>query len=130
MMTRLGTVIACTALVVGCASEVQRRPVEFTAGIAELGQRFTTTAFIELRPDSGYARSIPSGTEFVAIGRIAAGLVLKPTNSVLTLEGKHMHEAYAVRDRDRLVGLYLPAEQAYDALRNPPAMPLQERKDP
>jgi hypothetical protein len=129
-MARLGTLFACTALVAGCASEVQRQPVEFTAAIAELGQRFVTTALVELRPDSGYARSIPSGSEFVAIGRIAAGLVLRPTNSVLTLEGKHMHEAYAVRDRDRLVGLYLPAEQAYAALPNPPAMPLQERKDP
>jgi hypothetical protein len=130
MRARFGTLVACAALGAGCASEVQRAPVEFTAAISEAGQRFITTAPIDLRPDSGYSRSIPSGTEFVVVGRIAPGLVLRPTSTVLTLEGKHMHEAYAVRDRDRLVGLYLPAERAYAALPNPPSMPVRERKEP
>jgi hypothetical protein len=122
--------MACAALAAGCASEVARAPVEFTAAVAQAGQRFITTAPVDLRPESGYARSIPSGTEFVVVGRIASGLVLRPTSTVLTLEGKHMHEAYAVRDGDRLVGLYLPAERAYSALPNPQPMPVRERKEP
>jgi len=130
MKTSYGALVVCAALVASCASEVQRQPVEFTAAVAELGQRFITTAPVELRPESGYARSIQAGTEFVVVGRIAPGLVLRPTSTVLTLEGKHMHEAYAVRDRDRLVGLYLPVERAYAALPNPQPMPLRDQKEP
>jgi hypothetical protein len=130
MNARYSAFVACAVLVAGCASEVQRQPVELTDSIAERGQRFVTTALIEFRPDSGYARSIRAGTEFMVVGRIAQGVVLKPTSAVLTLEGKHMHEAYAVRDKDLLVGLYLPVERAYAALPIPQAMPLHERKEP
>lgn len=130
MKAACSALAACAALLAGCASEVRRQPVDLVAAIAERGQRFVTTALVEVRPDSGYSRTIPPGTEFMVVGRIAQGLVLRPTGTVLTLEGKHMHEAYAVRDKDMLVGFYLPVERAYASLPNPPAMPLSERKEP
>jgi hypothetical protein len=130
MRTEMAAWALVAALAAGCASEVRRQPVEMTAGVPEAGQRFVTGAAVEAVPDSGYRRTIAAGTEFVVVGRIAQGLVLKPTQTVLTLEGAHMHEAYAVHRDGMFVGFYLPVERAYSALSKPVSMPLQERKTP
>ena len=66
----------------------------------------------------------------MVVGRVAQGLVLKPTQTVLTIEGAHMHEAYAVHRDGQLVGFYLPVERAYSALPLPASMPLQEKNAP
>lgn len=118
------------ALVAGCASEVKRAPVELAAGQPEQGRRYVTTLTVEVRPESGYPRTIHAGTEFVAVGRVAQGLVLRPTETVLTIEGAHVHEAYAVHRDGQIVGFYLPVERAYVALPLPASMPLQERNTP
>jgi hypothetical protein len=120
--------LAVAALAAGCASEVRRQPVELAAAGAEGGRRLSTTAHVDARPESGYARSIKADTEFVAVGRIPQGLVLRPTQTVLTIEGAHMHEAYAVYHEGKLVGFYLPVERAYSALPLPVPMPLQEKR--
>lgn len=132
-MRRTGPLAAlCLAalLAAGCASEVRRQPAELAVGQPEQGRRFVTTQVVEARPESGYPRTIRAGTEFVVVGRVAQGLVLKPTLAVLTIEGAHMHEAYAVHHDGRLVGFYLPVERAYAALPLPVSMPLQERTTP
>lgn len=115
-------------LIAGCASEVKRAPVDLATGGPEMGRRFVTTAAAEARPESGYARTIRSDSEFVVVGRVPQGLVLRPTQTVLTLEGAHMHEAYAVHRDGNWVGFYLPVERAYSALPLPVPMPLKERK--
>lgn len=121
---------AAAALLAGCASEVRRDPVELTVAAAEQGRRFSNTGDVEAMPESRYARRIASGTEFVVVGRVAQGLVLKPTQTVLTVEGAHMHEAYAVHHDGQLVGFYLPVERAFTPLVKPVPMPLQERITP
>lgn len=127
-----GAAVLCVAaiLAAGCASEVRRQPVELAIGQPEQGRRFVTTLTVEARPESGYPRTIGAGTEFVVVGRVVQGLVLKPTQTVLTIEGAHMHEAYAVHRDGQLVGFYLPVERAYAALPLPVSMPLQERNTP
>ena len=121
---------AFALLAAGCASEVRREAVELTPAAAEQGRRYASTSDAEAMPESRYARRIASGTEFVAIGRIAQGLVLKPTNTVLTVEGAHMHEAYAVHRDGQIVGFYLPVERAFTPLVKPAPMPLQEKTSP
>ena len=128
MRTAIMALCVGAALASGCASEVKRVPVEVTTSVPEAGRRFVTTVPVEARPESGYSRTIRADTEFVVVGRIAQGLVLKPTQTVLTLEGAHMHEAYAVHRDGTWVGFYLPVERAYSALPLPVPMPLQERK--
>lgn len=117
-------------LAAGCASEVKRAPAELAAAQPEQGRRYVTTLAVEARPESGYPRSIRAGTEFVVVGRVAQGLVLKPTQTVLTVEGAHVHEAYAVHRDGQLVGFYLPVERAFTSLAKPAPMPLQERTKP
>lgn len=121
---------ASTALLAGCATEVRRDPVELTTVAAEQGRRFSSTGDIEVMLESRYTRRIASGTEFVAVGRVAQGLVLKPTQTVLTVEGAHVHEAYAVHRDGQIVGFYLPVERAFTPLAKPAPMPLQERTTP
>lgn len=130
LTSRAAMLCLAAALVAGCASEVKRAPAELAAGQPEQGRRYVTTLAVDARPESGYPRTIRAGTEFVVVGRVAQGLVLKPTQTVLTIEGAHMHEAYAVHRDGQLVGFYLPVERAYAALPLPASMPLQERTAP
>lgn len=115
------------ALLAACASEVRRIPVDLVSTVPDAGRRWACTATLELLPESGYRRTIAAGTEFVAVGRVAQGLVLKPTQTVLTLEGAHMHEAYVVLHDGQFVGFYLPVERAYAALPRPVPAQLQEK---
>lgn len=121
---------AVLAMVVlaGCASEVKRQPTEMTIGIPEAGKRFVLRQDVSFRLDSGYQRTVPAQTEFAVAGRLAQGLVLKPTQTVLTIEGAHMHEAFAVLRDDTLVGFYLPVEKAFSTLSQSVPFPLVERK--
>lgn len=128
MRSAAATAWLAAALLAGCASEVRREPVELDAAAAEAGRVWVSTVAVEARPASGYPRTIAPGTEFKAVGRVAQGLVLRPTQTVLTVEGAHMHEAYAVHRDGVLVGFYLPVERAYSALPQPVSMPLEERK--
>ena len=76
--------------------------------------------------DSGYERTIKAGTEFVPAGTVKQGMVLKPTNTIFTIEGAHMHEAYPVVDNGRIVGFYLPVERAFSPLSQPVNLSIQE----
>jgi hypothetical protein len=113
-------------LLAGCASEVVRSPVQLSA-VAE-AKRYVATKPVSILLDSGYERSIGSGTEFVEIGRIGQGRVLKPANTTFTIEGAHMHEAYPVVDGERIVGFYLPVERAFAPLSTPTRLFIEERK--
>lgn len=116
-------VFLAAAVLGGCASEVVRHSSAMSASSAP--RSAVTVAAIDFRLDSGYSRSIPKGTEFVEIGAIAEGRVWKPTNTVFTIEGAHMHEAYPVTRDGRLVGFYLPVEQAYSPLSHPVTLEIQ-----
>ncbi|MBL0728912.1 hypothetical protein [Piscinibacter sp. HJYY11] len=126
----LYVLVALALLGAGCAMEVKRHPVELLAATPERGQRFATSQAVELVLESGYPRSIAAGTEFIVVGRVAQGLVLKPTQTVLTVEGAHMHEAYAVLHAGQLVGFYPPVEHAFAPLPLAVSLPLLERKSP
>jgi hypothetical protein len=115
-------------LVLGCASEVKRQPVNLSQTASEQGEKKMLVKSISFTLDSGYDRTIVANTEFVIVGRILQGLVLRPTQTVLTVEGAHMHEAYAVLNNGQLVGFYLPVERAFSALPLSVAFPLTERK--
>ena len=71
---------------------------------------------IQLQLDGGYERLIPAKTEFIEVGRLREGTVLRPTRHVLTVEGAHVHEAYLVVSDDMIVGFYLPVERAFAPL--------------
>ncbi|HWP20105.1 MAG TPA: hypothetical protein VNO84_13310 [Burkholderiaceae bacterium] len=121
--------VALAALVLcACAAEVMRAPTELIpyAGAARV---HTLSAPVEFKLDSGYSRSLVEGTEFQEVGVVREGRVLKPLNATLTVEGAHIHEAYAVVHTDRLVGFYLPVEKSFSPLSRPVSLSLQERKN-
>ena len=120
--------LATVACLSGCASEIVRYPIELsnTKSLQSKNYVASQTALIHL--DSGYERTINSGTEFVEFGMIKQGKVLKPTNAVFTIEGAHTHEAYLVLDNDRIVGFYLPVEKAFSPLSRATILPIQEKE--
>lgn len=118
-------VLAGLLLLAGCASEVTRHPVDLSPASAPVRYVVITAIAVEL--DSGYTRTVAAGTELIEVGSISQGKVIRPTNTVFTVEGAHMHEAYLVLQNARLVGFYLPVEKSFSPLSRPVAFPLQER---
>lgn len=109
-------VFLLTFTLCSCASEVVRHPVSLTSQITGPGSRWVLMSNAMIEVDSGYNRTIPSNTEFVRVGTIPEGDVLKPIGTVLTMEGKHMHEAYIVLNNKTLIGFYLPVEKSFSPL--------------
>lgn len=126
-MKKLHIVLLALVLLGGCAGEVVRRPVE--SPVAEGGsvKKFVTVEATSVRLDSGYERTIKRGTEFLQTGSIQQGKVLKPINTVFTVEGAHAHEAYPVLHDGHIVGFYLPVEHAFSPLSQVVRLSLQER---
>ncbi len=121
MTTRIALLIC--AFLCGCAMEVVRHPS--TLAPVSAPARFVLVERAEFRLDSGYTRTIAAGTQLVDFGTIAEGRVLRPVSTSLTVEGRHMHEAYPVERSGRLVGFYLPVEKAFSPLSSPIALSLQ-----
>jgi hypothetical protein len=111
-----------------CASEVVRSPVQLSVVPPQEAKRYVAIKPAAIRLDSGYERSIASGTEFTEVGSLEQGRVLKPTSTTLTVEGTHMHEAYPVVNGERIVGFYLPVERAFSPLSYPTSLFTEERK--
>lgn len=127
-MNKCAVLIAVLLCAGGCAREVVRHPVEPPTVEAMQAQRYVAVQPTLIQLDSGYRRKINSGTEFVDIGQIQQGRVLKPTNTSFTVEGANMHEAYPVIRDNRIVGFYLPVEKAFSPLSQIAVLSLQERK--
>ena len=113
-------VFACALLLAGCASKLVTEPAEIT-----LRAPGTTTntlrldASVDVRLDSGYSRTLKRGTTWKWVGSISQGEVWEPIDTVLTVEGRYVHEAYLVISAPHLVGFYLPVEDAFLQLRTP-----------
>ena len=105
----------------GCA--VQYVPAELapSATVAQ-GRASVLTQALELQLATGYRRTLAGGSRWTHAGRIAQGDVYRPYQSVFTLEGSHVHEAYLVVEGGRLVGFYLPAEKGFSPLQ--PTLPF------
>ena len=125
MNRSLPALLAVISLAAGCAGEVVRHPAALQAAPAGAAKGYVTTRAAEFRLDSGYERTIAASTAFDEVGAIPEGAVLKPRITVLTVEGAHMHEAYAVVKDGRLVGFYLPVERAFAPLSVPVYLQLE-----
>jgi hypothetical protein len=131
-MAWLKKVPLCVMLFIlgGCASEVYRYPVQLTLS-AEEPAVFTTAKTVSFTLDSGYKRTIQAGATFKKIGTtLKQEMILKPLNTLLTVEGAHMHEAYLVLKADQIVGFYLPVEKAFSPLSKTVSLIFQEERKP
>jgi hypothetical protein len=128
-MTRGGRYLAALSLLAaltglaGCASEVVRQPVELVQPAQSPPRAVRLVEPARFILDAGYERRLAAGTSFVEFGRIPQGEVYRPTGTVITVEGAHIHEAYLVLRENRVVGFYLPTEKSFSPLSQP--IPLQ-----
>ena len=118
-------VLVYFGFLVGCALEVVRSPVNITL---VKGSEFVLTQPAYLVLDSGYQRTINSGTTFLEVGTTQYGVVLKPLNTIFTIEGAHMHEAYPVIQNGTVTGFYLPVEKSFSPLTKPAAISIEKVK--
>ena len=66
-----------------------------------------------------FRRVIPKDSRWSYVGSIAAGDVYQGVNTVFTVEGVDIHEAYLVISGRDLVGYYLPFEKTFEELGSP-----------
>lgn len=111
-----------------CAPEVVRRPTQLTAATQQPPAAVEVLQEVSVPVGTGYKRTIPQGSVWRSIGRIPEGEVFKPVDRVFTVEGTHVHEAYLVLDGDRLVGYYLPVENAFAPIQGWAGAPLALRR--
>jgi len=106
----------------GCAANLPRSPTSFTPAHAARPETIVIANDTEVTPSTGYTRTIKAGSTWTKVGVVPQGEVFKIENDVFLLEGAHMHEAYSVIKAGRLVGFYLPFEQAFVVIS--PEVPL------
>jgi len=104
-------------LIVSCSTAVVHTPTKITAVTVDQQDLKTLTKDVEVKFDTGYARSLKAGSQWRRIGVVAQGDVYKPYNDVFTVEGAHVHEAYLVVASNMLAGFYLPYEGGFSPLK-------------
>ena len=101
---------------IGCAPAI---PVQ-EAQLAAPGARPHPVRMLQreatVRLSTGYERKLAEGSRWRPIGSLPQGEVLRPMDSVFTIEGRQVREAYLVVSDTRLVGFYLPGEARFSPL--------------
>lgn len=103
--------------VVGCATDVKRHPETLKPlGVTAKAEERLIKSEVRFTLDSGFERMIRKNTSWTLIGTIEQGNVFASTDSVFSVEGAHVHEAFLVVNTGMLVGFYLPVERAFSPL--------------
>lgn len=101
----------------GCAAEVTRHKVAFNSSESRsnVEQRLVKRNEI-VTFNSGYERAILKDSPWKLVGSVPQGRVYASAESVFSVEGAHVHEAYLVVTKGNLVGFYLPVEKSFTPL--------------
>lgn len=126
-MSRRFALVLSTALV-GCAASVATRPSAFHPTAQSAQSAIVIRVPVELRLSTGYSVSLFPGTRWRLVGRIAEGDVYRPVDSVFTIEGRQVHEAYLVLSGSMLQGFFLPGESNYSPLSTPVKLNLGDSR--
>lgn len=116
--------VACIAVASlgACAPMVSTAPATLAIDNAAGPSRIQLKTPAEIRLETGYTRKLAAGSSWQRVGALPQGAVYRPVGTIFTIEGRQVHEAYLVIADQRLVGFYLPGEQAYSPLST--AVPL------
>ncbi len=120
----MGWVAGCIAacLLAGCA-DIHGAPASLTAHSGEQKPAQVTMADnVHIKLSTGYDRTLRRGTVWLNVGSVAAGDVYQPRDTVFSVEGVNVHEAYLVLSGGQLVGYFLPAENSF--VSQTPAIPV------
>lgn len=122
---RFSTCLPLLTLLTSCAAGVTYVPADIVPIVAP-DQRpiVIMEKQIDIKLDTGYTRSLIAGSQWMRVGAIAQGQVYRPYNTIFTLEGTHVHEAYLVIANNYLTGFYLPVERGYSPLKQKISLPF------
>jgi hypothetical protein len=112
------------ASLLGCAPEIIVRPAQLQPN-DPTSRQMRVTLTVEARSTAGFHSALPVGTVLEPRGQIAEGIVMAPRNAVLTAEGAHIAEAYAVISGSKWVGFWLPVQRAFSPLQAPVAIQME-----
>lgn len=105
-------------LLFGCASRVVTEATQLSAyEDSQPAKIIQITEEARVSSSAGYSRVITSGSKWEYVGLVRKGDVYKPIGHVFTIEGYHVHEAYLVVSNKRLIGFYLPVENAFSSVK-------------
>jgi hypothetical protein len=110
--------------IAACASELERSAVRFSPYSKD--DQHTVLRIPEaltLTPSTGYSKTLKAGSAWQRTGAIPQGDVYRPVGMVFSVEGANRYEAYLVISNDRIVGFYLPGEEAFAPLPHPVLLP-------
>jgi hypothetical protein len=102
-----------------CASAVPSTAVQLEPVATDRAAVLKLDKAAEIRLPTGYLRFLPAASRWQRVGRLPQGDVYRPVDTVFTIEGRHVHEAYLVVSAGSLVGFYLPGESGYSGLIRP-----------
>ncbi|MCO5412821.1 hypothetical protein N5J06_01800 [Ralstonia sp. CHL-2022] len=110
--------VACIAMAClsACAPMISTAPAMLSTDNATGPSRIQLKSATEIRLETGYTRTLAAGSNWQRVGTLSQGAVYRPVGTIFTIEGRQVHEAYLVIASQRLVGFYLPGEQAYSPL--------------
>lgn len=115
---------SCCLLLSACAPMIATTPSTIEAvSRTDMIRRVQLLEATTIKLDTGYSRTLSEKSAWSMVGRLPQGEVFRPVNTIFTIEGRQVHEAYLVVRDKTLVGFYLPGEQNYSPLSN--AVPLK-----
>lgn len=120
---------ALAVLLAACGPQVRVAPTtlgRLERPVADLA----VPAPVRIELPTGYIRTLAAGSAWRAVGTLPHGIVYQPVDSVFTIEGRNVHEAYLVVREGHLHGFYLPGENNYSPLAAPLSLPLAQGAKP
>ena len=126
---RAAGVVAIVLLLCACATPVPVAPTK----LARLDRPLPDLVIpvrVRVELPGGRARALPEGSTWRAVGQVPQGVVYQPVDTVFTIVGRNVHEAYLVVAGTALHGFYLPGESNYSPLALPLSLPLAKGANP
>jgi hypothetical protein len=100
------------ALVTACASEIYRKPTQFSASTDAAA--LVLERDITVTPTLGDPATLKAGSTWVHVGQVPEGPVYSIKNDVFMVRGRNAHEAQCViAEGGKLIGFFLPVERAF-----------------
>lgn len=121
--------VAC--LFAACAADIEKhtRPTRFL-GTAPHETRWRCAEELRIAVAKGRLDRVQAASEWSLVGELPEGRVLRPLDAPLQVKTGHAYEAYLVVAGEltsaRVVGVYLPVQDAFLEAREPTPIPLEE----
>lgn len=104
-------------MLTGCAANITSSPASLaTAPALPPSPVLVARQAADITLPTRYTRHIALNSRWRRVGHLPEGDVYRPVDTVFTIEGRQVHEAYLVVSGGELVGFYLPGEKRYSAL--------------